>query len=80
VVGGAGDGVLFAPWYSMMQRRTPDTERGTAFAMADTLDQTAFVAGMVVAGALVEAIGVQATYLFPGALMIGAAVLARGVD
>jgi MFS family permease len=80
VVGGAGDGVLFAPWYSMMQRRTPDTERGTAFAMADTLDQTAFVAGMVVAGALVETIGVQATYLFPGTLMIGAAFLARGVD
>jgi MFS family permease len=78
VVGGAGDGVLFVPWYSMMQRGTRDAERGTAFAMADTLDQTAFVAGMVAAGPLVEAIGVQATYLFPGVLMVGAAVLAAG--
>ena len=80
VVGGAGDGVLFVPWYSMMQRGTPDAERSTAFAMSDTLDQTAFVAGMVVAGPLVELIGVQPTYLFPGVLMVGAAVLARGLD
>lgn len=78
VIGGAGDGVLFVPWYSMMQRGTPDAERGTAFAMADTLDQTAFVAGMVVAGPLVAAIGVRPTYLFPGVLMVGAAVLAAG--
>jgi MFS family permease len=80
VVGGAGDGVLFVPWYSMLQRLTPDAERGTAFAMADTLDQTAFVAGMVVAGPLVEVVGVQATYLFPGVLMLGAAYLATGID
>lgn len=76
VVGGAGDGVLFVPWYSMVQRGTPDAERASAFAMADTLDQSAFVAGMVVAGPLVETLGVQPTYVLPALLMLTAALLA----
>jgi MFS family permease len=76
VVGGAGDGVLFVPWYSMVQRGTPDAERASAFAMADTLDQSAFVAGMVVAGPLVETLGVQPTYVVPALLMLTAALLA----
>ena len=48
----------------------PGLERGTAFAMAETFDQSSSIAGMVVARLVVGALGAQATYLLPGALLL----------
>ena len=56
---------------------TPDGDRGTAFAMAETFEQTSFVAGMVAAGALISILGVQPTYLVSGLLLAAAAGTAR---
>ena len=52
-IGGIGSGMAFTPWFSLLQRGTPDWERGTAFAMAETFEQSSFIAGMVVAGVVV---------------------------
>ena len=68
-IGGAGSGIAFTPWFSLLQRMTPDRDRGTAFAMAETFEQTSFVAGMVAAGALISTLGVQPTYLVSGLLL-----------
>ena len=72
-IGGAGSGIAFTPWFSLLQRMTPDGDRGTAFAMAETFEQTSFVAGMVAAGALISSLGVQPTYLVSGLLLAAAA-------
>ncbi len=69
-IGGIGSGMGFTPWYSLLQRCTPDAERGTAFAMAETFEQSSFIAGMVVAGIVVAPLGPQATYLLPGGLLL----------
>ena len=76
-IGGVGSGIAFTPWFSLLQRMTADGDRGTAFAMAETFEQASFVGGMVAAGGLVGAIGVQPTYLVAGALLAAAAVTAR---
>jgi MFS family permease len=76
-IGGAGSGIAFTPWFSLLQRMTPDRDRGTAFAMAETFEQTSFVAGMVAAGALISTLGVQPTYLVSGLLLAAAAATAR---
>ena len=75
-VGGVGSGFAFTPWFSLLQRLTPDRDRGTAFAMAETFEQCSFIAGMVAAGAVVEAIGARPTYLVPGGLLAVATALA----
>ena len=72
-IGGAGSGIAFTPWFSLLQRMTPDRDRGTAFAMAETFEQLSFVGGMIAAGGLISAVGVQATYLVPGLLLAAAA-------
>jgi MFS family permease len=79
-VGGLGSGIAFAPWFSLLQRATADGERGTAFAIAETLEQSSFIAGMVLAGAVVGLLGPQATYLLPGALLLGATIVAIRLD
>jgi MFS family permease len=78
-IGGLGSGVAFTPWYSLMQRATPDPERGTAFAMAETFEQSAFVGGMVAAGGLISLLGAQPTYLVAGFLLAGAVATAHGL-
>jgi MFS family permease len=75
-IGGVGSGMAFTPWFSLLQRGTPDAQRGTAFAMAETFEQSSFIAGMVVAGVVVEPLGAQATYLLPGTLLLLATVVA----
>jgi predicted MFS family arabinose efflux permease len=79
-IGGLGSGIAFAPWFSLLQGITADGERGTAFAIAETLEQSAFIAGMVLAGAVVGTLGAQATYLLPGALLLTAAGVAVRLD
>jgi hypothetical protein len=79
-IGGLGSGIAFAPWFSLLQRATADAERGTAFAIAETLEQSSFIAGMVLAGAVVGLLGPQATYLLPGALLLAATVVAVRLD
>jgi MFS family permease len=76
MVGGLGAGLSFTQWYTLLQRASPDTERGTSFAIAETLDQVAFVAGMVAAGPIVDAVGPRPTYLVPGALLLAATTVA----
>jgi MFS family permease len=76
-IGGAGSGIAFTPWFSLLQRMTPDRDRGTAFAMAETFEQLSFVGGMIAAGGLISALGVQPTYLVSGLLLAGAAGTAR---
>lgn len=76
-LGGVGSGIAFTPWFSLLQRATPDGERGTAFAMAETFEQSAFVTGMIVAGGAVGFLGPRATYLVPGALLLLAAGVAH---
>jgi DHA3 family macrolide efflux protein-like MFS transporter len=71
-LGGLGAGLAFTQWYSLLQRASPDAERGTSFAIAETLEQVSFVAGMVVAGFVVDAVGPKPTYLVPGALLLAA--------
>jgi DHA3 family macrolide efflux protein-like MFS transporter len=71
-LGGLGAGLAFTQWYSLLQRASPDAERGTTFAIAETSEQVSFVAGMVVAGFVVDALGPQPTYLLPGALLLAA--------
>jgi MFS family permease len=75
-LGGLGAGLTFTQWFSLVQRAAPDAERGTTFAIAETLEQVAFVAAMVVAGFVVDSIGPQPTYLVPGALLLAASVVA----
>jgi hypothetical protein len=79
-VGGLGSGIAFAPWFSLLQRATADAQRGTAFAIAETLEQSSFIAGMVLAGAVVGRLGAQATYFLPGALLLAATVVAVRLD
>ena len=38
--------------------------------MAETFEQSSFIAGMVLAGLVVDPLGPQATYLLPGALLL----------
>jgi len=79
-VGGLGSGIAFAPWFSLLQRATADDQRGTAFAIAETMEQSSFIAGMVLAGAVVGPLGAQATYLLPGALLLAATAVAVRLD
>lgn len=79
-VGGLGSGVVFPPWFSLLQRSTSDAERGTTFAIAETFEQTSFLAGMTMAGLLVGWVGPRTTYLVPGALLLVATAMARRLD
>jgi MFS family permease len=77
-IGGIGSGYAFTPWFTMVQRLTEDVHRSRVFAAAEACEQGAFVAGMLAAGWIVEAVGPRATYLVPGMLLaLGAAVAAR---
>ncbi|HEX3089826.1 MAG TPA: MFS transporter, partial [Ilumatobacteraceae bacterium] len=75
-IGGLGSGIAFTPWFSLLQRATDDSERGTAFAIAETFEQMAFVVGMVVAGVAVGVLGPQLTYLLQAALLAVASLCA----
>jgi MFS family permease len=75
-LGGLGAGLSFTQWYTLLQRASPDAERGTSFAIAETIEQVAFVVGMVAAGPVVDALGPQPTYLVPGVLLLTATVAA----
>jgi MFS family permease len=77
-IGGIGSGYAFTPWFTMVQRLTEDLHRGRVFAAAEACEQGAFVAGMLVAGWIVDAIGPRPTYLVPGLLLtLGATIAAR---
>jgi MFS family permease len=77
-IGGLGSGYAFTPWFTMVQRLTEDVHRSRVFAAAEACEQVAFVAGMLVAGCIVDAVGPRATYLVPGVLLaLGAAIAAR---
>jgi predicted MFS family arabinose efflux permease len=79
-IGGLGSGIVFPPWFSLLQRSASDAERGTTFALAETFEQTSFLAGMTIAGGMVGWVGPRATYLLPGALLLAAAATARRLE
>jgi MFS family permease len=77
-IGGIGSGYAFTPWFTMVQRLTEDAHRSRVFAAAETCEQAAFVAGMLAAGWIVDAVGPKPAYLVPGVLLaLGAAIAAR---
>jgi hypothetical protein len=49
--------IAFTPWFSLFPRATADSQRGTAFAMADMFEQSSFITGMIVAGLAVGFLG-----------------------
>jgi MFS family permease len=77
-IGGLGSGYAFTPWFTMVQRLTEDVHRSRVFAAAEACEQGAFVAGMLAAGWMVDAVGPRSTYLVPGVLLaLGAAIADR---
>jgi MFS family permease len=77
-IGGIGSGYAFTPWFTMVQRLTEDVRGSRVFAAAEACEQAAFVAGMLVAGWIVDAVGPKPTYLVPGMLLaLGAAIAVR---
>jgi MFS family permease len=77
-IGGLGSGYAFTPWFTMVQRLTEDVHRSRVFAAAEACEQGAFVAGMLAAGWIVDAVGPRPTYLVPGVLLaLGAVIAAR---
>jgi MFS family permease len=77
-IGGIGSGYAFTPWFTMVQRLTEDVHRSRVFAAAEACEQGAFVAGMLAAGWIVDAVGPRPTYLVPGVLLaLGAVIAAR---
>jgi MFS family permease len=76
-VGGVGSGLGLAAWFSLVQRATPDQGRGAVFALAETCEQGAFVAGMLAAGGIIALVDVPLAYLAPGSVLLAAAAVAH---
>jgi MFS family permease len=73
--GGIGQGVVMVAWRGMVQQRTPDAVRGRFFAVTDAFQEAAFAVGMLGGGALAGLLGIQPSYLVPGALLLVASAL-----
>ena len=77
-IGGIGSGYAFTLWFTMVQRLTEDVHCSRVFAAAEACEQGVFIAGMLGASWIVNAVGPRPTYPVPGALLaLGAAVAAR---
>ncbi len=75
-LGGAGTGIAFAPWATLMQRRSDDQKRGTVMAAADSFGQLGIAAGMAAGPGVVMALGTQHAYLFAAAVLAIATIAA----
>jgi len=75
-LGGAGTGITFAPWLTLMQRRSDDQKRGTVMAAADSFGQFGSAIGMAAGARAVTALGAQHAYLFPSAVLAIATIAA----
>ncbi|MEK5024466.1 MFS transporter [Paenibacillus sp. FSL M7-1046] len=74
---GAGAGLVFIPFNSMLQRRTPEAYTGRVFGAVSSLTSAAVILGPVAGGALVTASGAVIAYVVSGVLtaLLGAAML-----
>lgn len=74
---GAGAGLVFIPFYAMLQRRTPEAYTGRVFGTVNSLTSAAVILGPVVGGALVTASGPVPAFVLSGVLaaLLGLAML-----
>ncbi|MBY0010578.1 MFS transporter [Paenibacillus typhae] len=74
---GAGAGLVFIPFYAMLQRRTPEAYTGRVFGTVNSLTSAAVILGPVAGGALVTASGPVPAFIVSGILsaLIGLAML-----
>lgn len=78
---GAGAGYTFIPFFSMLQRRTPETHTGRVFGTVNSMTSAAVILGPVIGGALVTASGPVTAFLLSGivtALLGALFLLLRG--
>ena len=67
-VAGAGAGLVFIPFYSMLQRRTPEAYTGRVFGTVNSLTSAAVILGPVIGGALVTSAGPVSAFVVSGVL------------
>jgi len=83
VLAGFGNGLAFPMTVLIIQRNTTDQLRGRAFTLVISAHNVLLGIGMIVAGALTNAVGARWTYAIGGVLIasggLTAYVLARGV-
>lgn len=79
-LGGAGMGLAFAPWFTLLQRRSEDQRRGTIMAAAYSFEQLGIAAGMAAGPAVTTAIGTRDAYLFPAVLLAVVAIVATRLE
>ncbi|WP_310831270.1 MFS transporter [Paenibacillus pedocola] len=74
---GAGAGLVFIPFYAMLQRRTPEAYTGRVFGTVNSLTSAAVILGPVAGGALVTASGPVSAFILSGVLaaLLGLAML-----
>ncbi|MNE67708.1 enterobactin exporter EntS [compost metagenome] len=74
---GAGAGLVFIPFYAMLQRRTPEAFTGRVFGTVNSLTSAAVILGPVTGGAMVTAAGPVSAFVVSGVLqaLLGAAML-----
>ncbi|WP_246188215.1 MFS transporter [Paenibacillus tengchongensis] len=74
---GAGAGLVFIPFNSMLLQRTPEAYTGRVFGTVNSLTSAAVILGPVAGGALVTAAGPVVAFVCSGVLaaLLGAAIL-----
>ncbi|WP_310550642.1 MFS transporter [Paenibacillus glufosinatiresistens] len=70
LVAGAGAGMIFIPFQTLLQQRTPETYSGRVFGTVGSLTSAAVILGPVAGGALVTAAGPLSAYLLSGSLLV----------
>ncbi|WP_379127741.1 MFS transporter [Paenibacillus sp. sgz500958] len=77
LLAGAGAGLAFIPFQSMLQQRTPEAYTGRVFGTVGSLTSAAVILGPVAGGALVTASGPIAAFILSGigTLLMGAVLL-----
>ncbi|BCG57211.1 MFS transporter [Paenibacillus sp. URB8-2] len=77
LLAGAGAGLVFIPFQSMLQKRTPEAYTGRVFGTVNSLASASVILGPVAGGALVTASGPVAAFIVSGllTLLLGAAML-----
>ncbi|AHV95478.1 MFS transporter [Paenibacillus sabinae] len=77
LLAGAGAGLVFIPFQSMLQKRTPAAYTGRVFGTVNSLASASVILGPVAGGALVTASGPVAAFIVSGllTLLLGAVML-----
>lgn len=77
LLAGAGAGMIFVPFQSMLQQRTPAEYTGRVFGTVNSLTSAAVILGPVAGGALVTGYGPVAAFVISGmlAVLVGLSLL-----